>query len=239
MRNSYGYIRTPISDSSNTGSRNQPFLEAPRRHGDFIEGSYRIIMKLVIIITGLNTGGAQMMLLKVLERLGQRFSPHVISLTSIGEIGLRIQNLGIPVESLGMRVGTPSPAAIFRLTHSLKKLKPDIVHTWMYHSDLLGGIAAHFAGVPAICWAIRSGNLPTDNTKWMTRWVVLACAFLSRRLPDRIISCSLAARDIHTALGYDGSRFVIIPNGFDLSHFHPDSAAHTRYAMNCSLPMPQ
>ena len=43
-------------------------------------------MKLVIIITGLNTGGAQMMLLKVLERLGQRFSPHVISLTSIGEI---------------------------------------------------------------------------------------------------------------------------------------------------------
>lgn len=42
-------------------------------------------MRIAFIITGLSTGGAEMMLLKVLERLDrQRFSPHVISLTSLG-----------------------------------------------------------------------------------------------------------------------------------------------------------
>ncbi|MCZ7622154.1 MAG: hypothetical protein M5U24_06670 [Candidatus Kuenenia sp.] len=44
-------------------------------------------MKITFIITGLSTGGAETMLLKVLERLGPGFSPHVISLTNIGEVG--------------------------------------------------------------------------------------------------------------------------------------------------------
>ena len=99
-------------------------------------------MKLVLVITGLNTGGAEIMLLKVLERLDARFSTHVISLTTSGEIGSRIQALGIPVEELGMRPGLPSPVAVFRLARRIKILKPDVVHTWMYHADLFGGLAA-------------------------------------------------------------------------------------------------
>jgi len=48
-------------------------------------------MRIVFIITGLSTGGAEMMLLKVLERLDrQRFAPHVISLTTLGELAPRI-----------------------------------------------------------------------------------------------------------------------------------------------------
>ena len=52
-----------------------------------------------MVITGLSTGGAEMMLLKLLKRIDRRrFSPHVISLTTKGEIGARIEALGIPVE---------------------------------------------------------------------------------------------------------------------------------------------
>ena len=42
--------------------------------------------RLVIVITGLRTGGAEMMLLKVLERLDPAWRPHVISLTDVGEM---------------------------------------------------------------------------------------------------------------------------------------------------------
>lgn len=182
-------------------------------------------MRVAIIITGLNAGGAEIMLLKVLERLDARFSPHVISLTTLGEIGPRIQALGIPVESFGMRPGVPSPLAFFRLVRRLKALTPDVVHTWMYHADLLGGLAARLAGVPTVAWGIRNGNLDRDQTKLSTRVVVSACARFSRWVPDRILSCSEVARQVHVDYGYAAEKMVVVPNGFDLARFQPDALA--------------
>lgn len=182
-------------------------------------------MKIVMVITGLGTGGAEMMLLKVLERLDARFSPHVISLTSLGEIGPRIQSLGIPAEALGMRPGVPSPLAFLRLTRRLRTLQPDAVHTWMYHADLMGGLAARLAGVPALAWCIRNSNLDRDKTRRVTRAVARACALLSRWVPDQILSCSEGARQVHVAYGYAAGKMVVVPNGFDLARFQPDAVA--------------
>ena len=179
-----------------------------------------------------------MMLLKLLERLDPaRFPPHVISLTLLGEVGPRIQALGIPVEALGMLPGwLPNPITFARLVQRLKALKPDIVHTWMYHADLVGGLAARLAGVPAIAWNIRHSNLSRDQTKWSTRAVAHLCAKASRWIPDRIVCNSKTARDIHIGIGYDPKHFIILPNGFDLSRFYPDPLS--RHAVRTELGIP-
>lgn len=183
-------------------------------------------MRIVFIITGLSTGGAEMMLFKVLERLDrQRFSPHVISLTTLGELGPRIAALGIPVEVVGMKSGLPSASGFFRLVRMLKRVKPDVVHTWMYHADLLGGLAARLAGISAIGWCIRNSNLDKDKTKFSTRAVVWLCALISQWLPSRILSCSEKARQVHVRCGYAAEKMVVVPNGFDLSRFKPDDDA--------------
>jgi len=166
-----------------------------------------------------------MMLLKLLERLDAGFSPHVISLTTMGEIGPRIQALGIPVEALCMKPGLPNPLAFFRLMRRLRSLKPDVVHTWMYHADLLGGLAARLAGVGAIGWCIRNSNLDRDKTKLSTRVVVSACARASGWVPDRILNCSEVARQVHVDCGYAADKMVVVPNGFDLTRFQPDPQA--------------
>lgn len=168
-----------------------------------------------------------MMLLKVLERLDAKFSPHVISLNTLGEIGPRIQALGIPVEALGMQSGVPNPLAFFRLVRRLKKLKPDAVHTWCYHADLFGGLAARLAGVPAIGWGIRHGNLSPLSNKHSTLTVVRACAFLSRWVPLRILCCSQVAMQVHVDVGYVADKMVVVPNGFDLACFKPDEVARS------------
>lgn len=186
-------------------------------------------MRIVIIITGLSTGGAEIMLLKVLERLDrQRFAPHVISLTTLGELGQRIAALGIPVDAIGMKPGLFSPSGFFRLVRLLKRLNPDVVHTWMYHADLLGGLAARLAGVSSIGWCIRNSNLDKDKTKLSTRAVVGLCASLSKWVPTRILSCSEKARQIHVARGYVTEKMVVVPNGFDLTRFKPDKDARCR-----------
>lgn len=185
-------------------------------------------MRIVFIITGLSTGGAEMMLCKVLERLDrQRFEPHVISLTTLGELASRIAALGIPVDTVGLKPGLSGLSGFFRLVRLLKRLNPDGVHTWMYHADLLGGLAARLAGVPSIGWCIRNSNLDKNKTKFSTRAVVGLCASISKWLPSRILSCSEKARQVHVGWGYAAEKMVVVPNGFDLSRFRPDPDARS------------
>ena len=52
-----------------------------------------------------------------------------------------------------------------RLFRYIKTVSPDIVHSWMYHADLLGGIIAKIANVPKIIWGVRSADFLNQNTK--------------------------------------------------------------------------
>ena len=167
------------------------------------------------------------MLLKLLERIDRSvFSPHVLSLTKIDEIGLHISALGIPVEALGMRRGIPDPIRFLRLTHRLQQIKPDIVHTWMYHADLLGGLAAKIMGNPAVIWGVRSSDFVRPDTSLLTKLVLSWCARLSSWLPDFVLYNSQKGEVFHKALGYKTDRFIVIPNGVDLVKFSPNEHAH-------------
>ena len=194
-------------------------------------------LRVSIVITGLSTGGAEMMLLKLLERIDRsRFSLRVFSLTTLGEIGPRIQALGIPVEAMGMNRHAPSPLAVAALARRLRETKTDLVHTWMYHADLLGSIAARLAGVRTIAWCIRNTDLDRDKSKRATRLVARLNAIVSRWVPTGILCCADAARDVHVAFGYAGDKMEVIPNGFDLSCFRPDTDARHSVRNELNLP---
>jgi glycosyltransferase involved in cell wall biosynthesis len=179
--------------------------------------------RLLFISTGLGVGGAEVSLLNILQHLDRaRFEPHVISLTGPGEIGPRIRVIGIPLIELNF--GSRPLTSFISLVRTVRRLRPDVVQTWMYHADLLGGLAARLAGVHRVSWGIRNSDLSPGaggNRTIAVRWI---CARLSRWLPRIIVSCSRVAADIHRRLGYRADRFVVIGNGFDLSQFRPDPA---------------
>ena len=186
-------------------------------------------MRVLYIITGLSVGGAETMLVKLLECMDRaRYQPVVISLTTLGELGPRISTLDVPVHALGMTGGLASPISFLRLVWQIRRLKVDIVHTWLYHADLVGGLAARLAGVTNICWGIRSSNLDRDKTRWTTRAVRRICAQLSGVIPKHIFINSEVASALHIELGYAADKIEVIPNGFDLSRFKPDQGARLR-----------
>lgn len=186
-------------------------------------------MKILFVITGLNTGGAENMLFRILEKIDRSvYSPHVISLTTLGELGLRIQALGIPVGAAGFRFGLSLPCDFIRLVRRIRSIKPDIVHTWLYHADAVGGLAARLAGVKKVAWCLRNGEMGKNFSFFSRKMGLPLCAFLSKFVPDRIISCSQSAMNFHVGMGYPIEKMSLIPNGFDLSKYKPDSSAKAR-----------
>lgn len=184
------------------------------------------MVKLTIIITGLATGGAQVMLLKILQRIDRRyFNISVISLTTKGDIGPQIEALGIPLFSLEMRRDIFDLIKFFQLIGYLRDTKPDLVHTWLYHADFIGGLASYFSGTKKLVWGLRHSNLSPEKNKSSILLLARLCACLSKWLPDKILSCSERAIATHIDAGYCSDKMVFIPNGFDLSKFTPNSIA--------------
>ncbi len=182
-------------------------------------------LRVTHIITGLAMGGAEMMLYKLLAALDERCESHVISLTQGGPVAEKIIALGVPVCFLGMRPGAPDLLLALRLAKWLRREKPQVVQTWMYHSDLLGGLAAWLTGNLPLAWGLHNTTLDPKQAKKSTRITVRLNALLSSWLPDRIVCCSESTRLLHAGLGYRLEKMQVIPNGFDLGQFQPDAGA--------------
>jgi hypothetical protein len=116
-------------------------------------------MKIVHLITSLSTGGAEMMLYKLLSAVDhKRFEHVVVSLIDRGTVvGKRIEELGVPVHALGMQHGRlPTATSVLRLAYIGRQLRPDIIQGWMYHGNMAALLVS--ALVPAqakVIWNIR------------------------------------------------------------------------------------
>lgn len=174
-------------------------------------------MKITHVIIGLGIGGAELMLKRLVEGLsGKDDMQHsVISLTDLGPVGEQLQDKGISVIALGMKSPLSLPNTFFKLRREIEKQKPDIIQTWMYHADFLGGLAAKSLGNNNIIWGIRTTDVTLGRSK-LTVGLRKLCAVLSYSVPKIIICAADAGRKVHEQVGYDSSKMTVIPNGFDL-----------------------
>lgn len=196
------------------------------------------MIRIAHVITGLDTGGAEMMLYNLLAHFRQdpAQSHTVFSLSDIGPVGERIAALGIPVRALAMRPALPSPLAVMRLAGWLRGGRFDVVQTWLYHADLVGGLAAWLAGRVPVIWCIQNSRLDPGVESRRTIWLVRQAARLSHYLPRYIVLVAEAAREWHAGLGYAADKMIVIPNGFDLTRFQPDPAARADVRAELDLP---
>jgi glycosyltransferase involved in cell wall biosynthesis len=189
------------------------------------------------IISGLGLGGAEVMLARVLAHTARaRIEPEVISMTTRGPIGEEIAGRGIPVHTLGMRRGLPTPWHLPALVRLLRRTAPDVIQTWMYHADLMGGLAGRRAGRIPVVWGIRHTDLRWGSARLTTILTARLNGLLSGALPAAIVCNSEASRRIHERMGYASSKLTVIPNGFDLDTFHPDSLAWAEVRRELGVP---
>jgi glycosyltransferase involved in cell wall biosynthesis len=198
----------------------------------YMTNSIPRVIKIVHVISGLSTGGAEMMLNRLLSGMDRsRYENVVVSLTGLGTLGGRIEALGVRVYALGRRPESTTHAigvmdfmyllliGLWKLMVLLKRERPHILQTWLYHADLLGLLAGKLARVPAIMWNVRC----TESNEH--RKVAMCLLAWLSRYPDMLVVNSQAGRRYHESKGYRPKLWVHIPNGFDLEAFRPDSNA--------------
>lgn len=177
------------------------------------------------IITGLGVGGAEMMLFRLLAHSQKVGTPTaVLSLTELGHVGKKIERLKVPVFSLELKPGQiPGPLTLFRLLNIVYQLRPRVIQGWMYHGNITGSLVKMLlTGKTRLYWNIRQTLNTLDEEKWLTARMIMLNSKLSRFADKVVFNSELSAKQ-HRELGFSDNNMLVIPNGFDLSEYAPNS----------------
>jgi glycosyltransferase involved in cell wall biosynthesis len=211
-------------DSNQTGIANKPANDQK--------------IKVVFVITALGTGGAEMMLYKLLTRINRdRYSPSVISLIDGGVFIGRFHELDIPVKTLGMKPGVYNPMILLKLRSMLQEIQPDIIQGWMYHANLAAQLANFLAlGKAPVFWSIHHSVDSLKAEKLPLAATIKLTALLSSRVEKVIFSAEKGQKQ-HIQLGYDPTNGAAIGDNFDLAKYKP--AANPDFNLRSALSLPE
>lgn len=173
-------------------------------------------MKILHIISSLDNGGAEVFLKRMILDFSNDKNTFVsvVSLSNKGRIGIELENLGIIVTTINFKTFL-FPFSLFRLFIFILKLKPEIVQTWMYHSDFIGGILSKILGINKIFWNIRNSDIPQGRFS-LTFLIRLINSRLSFFIPKKIFCNSFSGKVSHVNLGYCEDKIIVVPNCFEI-----------------------
>ena len=165
-------------------------------------------MRILQIIPTLVRGGAEKQLTLLATGLPRdEFEVHVAVLTHGGPHEVTLREQAIPVIHIH-KTWKIDPAAYWRLKRVISKLRPDIVHTWIFAANSYGRAAAVAAGVTHVV----AGERCVDAWKLGHEFAI--DRYLAGRT-SRIVTNSSGVRDFYVAHGIAENKFTIIPNGID------------------------
>lgn len=138
-------------------------------------------------------------------------------------IAKELRQEGIPVTALGGSAGVLLPHQLGRLMQTFRELRPEVVHSWMYHANVVAqGMAAlgRRDRRPAVITSVRASLDTPEADKMALRAVRRVDSWLSR-WADAVVFNSRRSAEQHDVFGYSPERAEVIPNCFDTDRFRP------------------
>ena len=181
-------------------------------------------MKVLHVISGLDTGGAELFLERLALGLAkQEFSQAVVALRHAGAAASRLESAGIPVHVLHAGLNLDGLKAAFALRSIARRQVPDLIQGWLYHGNLGASLMRHLGGggCPVI-WNIRHSLDDWRAETVRLRAVIRLGGALSASAARILFNSATAARQ-HQRLGYPAHKALVVPNGFDCQRFRPDA----------------
>jgi glycosyltransferase involved in cell wall biosynthesis len=165
--------------------------------------------RIVLLIPTLDRSGAEKQFTLLATRLPRdEFDVTAIALTRGGPFADELQSAGIPLIVIGKRFRF-DPAAWFRLRSELRRLQPEILHTWLFAANAYGRLCA--SAIPKTKIVVSERCVDS----WKASWQLWADRRLIRHT-DRLIGNSPSVVEFYQQLGVPPEKLACIPNGIEV-----------------------
>lgn len=169
-------------------------------------------IKILHITTDSKIGGTEKMLVSLAEHFDRnRF--EMVFATLIGKGGLldELSKRNCRVYGLQMR-NKLDMIKILKLYSIIKKEKPDIVNTYLYHGDQAGRILAKLAGVKKIVSSYRSPDY------WKKKRHIILDSYTARFADAFTSNSEIVKNVVSEREKIDKNKIKVIPNGIKLEN---------------------
>lgn len=181
-------------------------------------------MKIALVITDLDVGGAERALVELAVRLDRdQFQPIVISLAPRPAAGrdecvCRLESAGVETRFLDARSIWDFPRTWFRLRKILAAHQPAVVQTFLFHGNILGRLAAAGLANCKVVSGIRVAERGVRWHGWLDRWT-------DRLVAKHVCVSESVRRFAQEIVGLPADKLLVIPNGVDISRFDSEKRA--------------
>ena len=184
-------------------------------------------MRILYVVSALRDGGVESFLTNLCKNYKNSFDNNkiiaVISLENKGKYGEQIKYLGINVYELNLKFNLGIFKSFYKFIKIIKIESPDIIHSWMYHANLLTSLASLVVRKPVL-WSIHNCYLPLKDYKWTTILPYFLCIITSRIFPKKILFCSKKSMKQHLDLFFPKKKSLFIANGYDFKNIMEKSS---------------
>jgi glycosyltransferase involved in cell wall biosynthesis len=174
-----------------------------------MKGNYDVKKKILFFMDTLQSGGKERQLVELLKQLSKRqdfklellLMSEVIHYQEVFELNIKINYLTRKIKF--------DPFFLYKLFKMVKRIHPDILHTWSTITALYAGPVAKLLNIKNVCGSIRGA---TDIKKHIKPWIINKLGF---RFADRIVANShagLLSRNLN-----NNKKATCIQNGFDFA----------------------
>ncbi|MBI4644207.1 MAG: glycosyltransferase, partial [Deltaproteobacteria bacterium] len=147
-------------------------------------------IKVLQLLVTMPVGGAEIMVADIATGLDPgRFEVVTACLGEPGPMGEELRCRGKRVVSLGLDLKRTSTFSLVRRVRELlKEIRPDILHTHLYHANLYGRLAALGLGLPGVVATVH-------NIYSRVKWHRCLANYLLARVSDYVLVFSPQVRD--------------------------------------------
>lgn len=168
-------------------------------------------MKILFIITGLGLGGAE----RIVSELADNFSRkgHTVKIAYLtGEAIVRPHDRSIEILPLDLHSFNDLPRALLKLRTLISSYRPDIVHSHMFHANILARLVRLTSKIPKLICTAHSSN--EGGRMRMTLYRLTdKLATISTNVSQEAVDALVGKRAAHR------NRMISIPNGIDVDKF--------------------
>lgn len=168
-------------------------------------------MKILFVITGLGMGGAEHVVVNLADELVKL--GHEVKIAYLtGDVLVSPKSFDVELISISMSGARDFAHGYIKLRRFIKKFKPDVVHSHMYHSNIISRLLRLTTNIPKVISTAHSSN---EGGK---------ARMLAYRMTDRLADISTnvseeAVKSYVLKKAVKSDRMISIPNGVDTTNF--------------------